>query len=73
MVKLYNGKASVLTAGSGEENMVFFAGHQVRSPAQLGLKTPELPDGFQQVVFKGQMREGHLGLWDQLVHNSLNG
>ena len=43
------------------------------SPAQLGLKTPELPDGFQQVVFKGQMREGHLGLWDQLVHNSLNG
>ena len=34
-----------------KKSMVFFAGHQVRSPAQLGLKTPELPDGFQQDVF----------------------
>lgn len=56
-----------------KKSMVFLAGHEVRSPAQLGLKNPEIPDKFQQVVFKGQMREGHLGLCDQLVHNSLNG
>ena len=53
--------------------MVFIAGHQVRSPGKLALKTPELPDGVQQVIFKGQMREGHPGLCNQLVHNSLNG
>ena len=31
----------------------------------------ELPRGFQQSIFKGQVREGGLRVCDQLVHNSL--
>ena len=58
---------------AGKKSMVFIAGHQVRSPGQLALKIPELPDGFRQVIFKGQMREGHPRVFDQFVHNSLIG
>ena len=35
------------------------------------LKKPELPDGFQQSIFKGQVREGRPKVRDQLPHHSL--
>ena len=41
-----------------KESAVFIAGHQARNPGQLVLKTPKLPDGFQESIFKGQVREG---------------
>ena len=34
---------------------------------------PELPEGFQQSLFKGKVREGSLRVHEQLVHNSLIG
>ena len=39
-----------------KESAGFYSGHQARSPGKLVLKTPELLDGFQQSIFKGQMR-----------------
>ena len=33
----------------------------------------EIPKGFQQSIFKSQVREEGLRVWDQLVHNSLIG
>ena len=39
-----------------EERAGFSSGHHTRSPEQLVLKTPKLLDGFQQSVFKGQVR-----------------
>ena len=41
-----------------KESAVFISGHKARSSGQLVLKTPELPDGFHQSIFKGQVREG---------------
>ena len=32
--------------------------------------TPKLPDGFQQSIFKGQVRDGFPRVCDQLVRNS---
>ena len=52
---------------------MFIAGHQARSPGQLMLKTPELPDGVQESMFKGQVREGGHKVCDQLLQNSLIG
>ena len=57
-----------------KENAAFSPGHQARSPGQLVLKTPELLDGFQGGIFKGQVRGGGgRRVCDQLVHNSLIG
>ena len=53
-----------------KENAVFIAGHQARSPGQLVLKTP---NGFQENIFKGQVREESCRVCDQLVHSSLIG
>ena len=39
----------------------------------LVLKTPELPKGFQQSIFKGQVREERPRVGDQLVHSSVIG
>ena len=53
------------------ESTAFVAGHQARSSGQLVFKTPELPDGFPESIFKDQMREGQPRVCDQLLHNSL--
>ena len=37
------------------------------------LKSPELPKGFQQSIFKGQVREEGRRVCDQLVQGSLIG
>ena len=57
---------------------VSLQGH-ARSWVPHALKSPELPEGFRQSIFKSQVRTG--GGWggvghrvsDQLVHNSLIG
>ena len=36
-------------------------------------QTPELPKGFQKIIFKSQVREGGLRVRGQLVHKSLIG
>ena len=56
-----------------KESAAFIAGHQARSPGQLLLKTPQLPDGFQQSIFKGKVREVCPRVCDQLGHDSLIG
>jgi len=38
--------------------MVFIAGHQARNPRQLMFEKPKLPSGFQESIFKSNMREG---------------
>ena len=40
---------------------------QARSPGQLVLKIPKLPEGFQGKGFKDRMREGRRGVCDQLL------
>ena len=37
------------------------------------LKRPELPDGFQENIFKGEVREGNHRVCDQLLNSSLFG
>ena len=37
------------------------------------LKSPELPEGFRQNIFKGQVRGRGHGVCDQLVHSCLIG
>ena len=37
------------------------------------LKRPKIPDGLQGSILKGKVREGHVRVCDQLVHNSLIG
>ena len=64
-------KANLLTLGCAEGKCSIYCRHQTRSPRQLVLKTPKLPDGFQQSIFKDQMREGHPRIDDQLMQNSL--
>ena len=56
-----------------KESAMFISGRQTRSPGQLALKTPELLHGFQERIFKGQVREGSHRVCDQLLHNSLIG
>ena len=52
-----------------KESEAFIAGCQARNLGQLALKTPELPDGFQQGIFKGKVRAGGgRRVCDQLVH-----
>ena len=55
-----------------KESAAFIAGRPTRSPGQqLVLKMPELPYGFQESIFKGQVKEGAHKVCDQLVYNSL--
>ena len=56
-----------------KESAAFIVRRQTRSPGQLMLKKPELPDGFQGGIFKGQVREASLRVCDQLMHSSLIG
>ena len=57
-----------------KESAVIIAQHQTKSSGQLVFKMPEFPDGFQQNIFKGHVREG-VGhrVCDQLLHSSLIG
>ena len=66
-------KASLLTPGCGERKCSVYCRHQARSPGQLVLRTLKLPDGFQESIFKGKVREGSPRVSHQLVHNSLIG
>ena len=43
---------------------------RARKKGVLCSKNPELPERFQQSIFKGQLREGHLRSHDQLVQFS---
>ena len=56
-----------------KESAAFIVKCQTWSPEHLILKKPELPDGFQENTFKGQVREGIHRACDQLVHSSLIG
>ena len=56
-------KANLLTQVVVKESTAFIAGHQARSPGQLVLKTPDLPEGFQESIFKARWRDGAQGLW----------
>ena len=47
-------------------------GHARRRVAHA-LKSPELPEGFWQSIFKSQVREGVLRLCDQLMRSFLSG
>lgn len=51
---------------------MFIVRCQIRGPGQLVLKTPKLPDGFQENPLKGKVREGGPGVYDQVGHNSPN-
>ena len=44
-----------------KESIGFIAGRQARSSGQLMLKTPKLPNGFQESIFKGKERRGLAG------------
>ena len=56
-----------------KQSVAFIERCQTRSPGQLMLKTPELPDGFQASIFKGKVREGNCRVCDQLMHSCLMG
>ena len=51
-------KANLLTPGCGEGKGSVSCRCRARSSGQLVLKIPELPAGFQESIFKGQVREG---------------
>ena len=64
---------NVLMPGCDEgEHRIFIAGQQERSPGQLVLKTPELPDGVQGGIFKAQVGRREDPRMYQLLHNSEN-
>ena len=46
---------------------------QARRIGGLCPKNPKLPKGFQQSIFKDQVREGYPRVWDQFMYNSLIG
>ena len=60
-------KASLLTPGCGEGKCSVYCRHQAKTPGQLVLKSPELPEGFQGKVYKDRVREPGCGVCDQLV------
>ena len=53
--------------------MVFIIRLQTRSPGIMNAQKLALSDGFQENIFKGQVRDEVTGVCDQLVHNSLIG
>ena len=56
-----------------KESTAFISGHQVRSPGQLVLKIHKYSGGFQESIFKSQVREECPRVCDKLMHNSLIG
>ena len=56
-----------------KESAAFIVSHTVSCLGQLVLRKPKLPDGIQESIFKGKVREGSRKVCDQLVHNSLIG
>lgn len=50
-------KTDLLRVGCGEGKCSSFWQDQGRSPGQQILKMPEVLDGFQDSIFKGQVRE----------------
>ena len=56
-----------------KESAAFIVRSHISRLGQLVLKKPELPDGFQESIFKGQVREGGRRVCDLLVHDSLIG
>lgn len=48
----YSGKPIYWPWVVGKQSAVFMAGHEVRRPGQLPLKTPELPKS----IFKGKVK-----------------
>ena len=56
-----------------KESAAFIAGTKQGVQTASAKKNPELPEGFKESMFKGQVREGHPRVWDQLLHNSLIG
>ena len=51
-------KANLLTPDCGEGKCSFIVRCWCRENGELVLKTPEIPQGFQQSIFKGSVREG---------------
>lgn len=60
-------KANLLTPGAGEGECSIYCRHQIRSPRQLELKRPEVPEGLLVKLQKDRMREGSCGVCDQLM------
>ena len=57
--------------GCGEGKCSFYSKCQARSPGQLVLKTPKLPDRFQESIFKDKVMEGVFqGMWSTREHFS---
>ena len=56
-----------------KESAAFITRHWYKKNMWLVLKNPQLPEGFQQSIFKGQVREGGCRVCDRLVLNSLTG
>ena len=56
-----------------KERVVFIIRLQTRSPGIMNAQKLALSDGFQENIFKGQVRDEVTGVCDQLVHNSLIG
>ena len=52
-----HGKASPLTPGLWGRKVQRLLHAPSKESRQLVLKTPELPDAFQESIFKGQLRE----------------
>ena len=62
---------NLLMPGCGEGKCSFYSKCQARSPGQLVLKTPKLPDRFQESIFKDKVREGVCqGVWSTREHFS---
>ena len=55
-----------------KESAAFITGRHTRSPGQLVLKKPELPDGFPGKVLKDRVRERVVGR-DHLTDSLLTG
>ena len=60
-------KVNLLSLGYSEGKCSIYCRYQARSPGQLVLKKPKLPEDFQGNVFKDMVRERDCGVCDQLV------
>ena len=66
-------KDNLLTLVVAKESAALIVRHLKKENGWLVLKTLELPEGFQQSSFKGQVREGYPRICDRILHNSLSG
>ena len=71
MCQMYSEAKQTETSGFRAEKGLS-QGHARRQVARVP-QTPKLPEGFQQSVFKGQVREGGRRVRDQLLYGSLVG